>query len=327
MSKEKIFRSLEVKNFKSIKHLKIPCKKVNLFIGKPNTGKSNILESIGIFSLPYGRQISNIIRFENMSNLFYDQEISQKIEVKADSLTCWISFEEGKFKSEACESRGRDKDIIFKFDVDFNGNGSFSWRKESKVKFYRFKVLKEFPSQKAPFLLPPYGENLLFLLLTNKELKKFVSTIFKEYGFRVVLKPHESKIEIQKEIDQIIVSYPYSITSETLQRTLFYLLAVETNKDSVLIFEEPESHSFPYYTKYLAERIGLDDTNQFFISTHNPYFLLSLLEKGKKEDIAVFITYFQNYQTQVRKVTEEEIEKIIDGEIDPFFDVERFLEE
>ena len=46
-----MIKTLEIKNFKSIKHLQLDCKRVNLFIGKPNTGKSNILESAGLFSL------------------------------------------------------------------------------------------------------------------------------------------------------------------------------------------------------------------------------------------------------------------------------------
>jgi hypothetical protein len=48
-----MIKTLEIKNFKSIKHLKLDCKRVNVFIGKPNTGKSNLLESVGIFSLPF----------------------------------------------------------------------------------------------------------------------------------------------------------------------------------------------------------------------------------------------------------------------------------
>lgn len=77
-----MIKNLEVKNFKSLKHLKLDCKKVNLFIGKPNTGKSNILESVGIFSFPY-EHLRKFVRFENMTNLFYDQNLEEKIEIKA----------------------------------------------------------------------------------------------------------------------------------------------------------------------------------------------------------------------------------------------------
>jgi AAA15 family ATPase/GTPase len=38
---------LSIANFKSIRQLDIDCKKVNLFIGEPNTGRSNILETLG----------------------------------------------------------------------------------------------------------------------------------------------------------------------------------------------------------------------------------------------------------------------------------------
>ena len=36
--------NIEIKNFKSIRHQKIEgCKRINVFIGYPNVGKSNIL--------------------------------------------------------------------------------------------------------------------------------------------------------------------------------------------------------------------------------------------------------------------------------------------
>ena len=60
---------LEIENFKSVKHIELDCKRINIFIGEPNTGKSNILESLGIFSIPYG-EIRDFVRFESLSNLF-----------------------------------------------------------------------------------------------------------------------------------------------------------------------------------------------------------------------------------------------------------------
>jgi AAA15 family ATPase/GTPase len=113
--------------------------------------------------------------------------------------------------------------------------------------------------------------------------------------------------------------------SDTLQRTIFHLFAILSNKDSFLVFEEPESHAFPYYTKYLAETIALDEkNNQYFVSTHNPYLLLPVLEKAPKEDVAVFITYFKDYQTKIKPLSAGEIEEIM--EIDIFSNLDRFLE-
>ena len=106
----------------------------------------------------------------------------------------------------------------------------------------------------------------------------------------------------------------------------FYSTAIESNKDSLLIFEEPESHTYPFYTKYLAETIALDKSNQYFISTHNPYFLLSVLEKSPRDEIGIFITYFKNYQTRIVTLNEKELTEVLDMGIDLFFNIERFLE-
>lgn len=73
-------------------------------------------------------------------------------------------------------------------------------------------------------------------------------------------------MEIQKELEDIIFAFPYSLASETLQRLVFYLAAIHSNRESILTFEEPEAHAFPYYTKYLAERIALDDSENHISS-------------------------------------------------------------
>jgi AAA15 family ATPase/GTPase len=45
---------LEIKNFKSIRDLTLTgFRRINLFIGRPNVGKSNLLEALGIFSVEY----------------------------------------------------------------------------------------------------------------------------------------------------------------------------------------------------------------------------------------------------------------------------------
>ena len=134
------------------------------------------------------------------------------------------------------------------------------------------------------------------------------------------------RIEILKEFEDIIVSYPYQLSSDTLRRIIFYMAAILSNKDSVLIFEEPESHAFPYYTKYLAELIALDERkNQYFMSTHNPYFLLPLLEKCPKDEVAVSITDYEDYETKVRPLTDDQIKELT--EIDIFSNLESFLED
>ena len=150
--------------------------------------------------------------------------------------------------------------------------------------------------------------------------------IVKEFGFKLVFELPGAKIKLQKEIDDVIILHPYFLLSDTLQRIIFYTVAIETNQNSTLIFEEPESNAFPFYTKELAEKIADDRSNQYFMSTHNPYFLIPLISKAPKNEIGVFITYFEDYQTKVKSLNQKEIEEVLALETDIFFNLDRFLE-
>jgi AAA15 family ATPase/GTPase len=324
-----VIKNLEIENFKSMKHLKLECKRINLFIGKPNTGKSNILETIALPSHIYhGADIHNFIRFENMTDLFYDHILENNIKILFDEKTIEMAFMNGSFLINYINERGeRTNDILH-----YNYQGSrtlrhlyFDFKDFHQFKFYRFAVKSDFPNQLSEFLNPPDGDNLLAVVLVRKDLRTILKQIFDGFGLTLVFEPHEGKIRVQKQLEDIVISFPYSLVSETLQRLVFYLAAIYSNKDSVLAFEEPEAHAFPYYTKYLAETIAHNkNNNQYFVSTHNPYFLLSMLEKTPKDEVAVFYTKLEDYQTKVKALTEEQISEILGKGIDVFFDLERF---
>jgi len=321
-----VIKNLGIRNFKSIKDLKLECRRINLFIGEPNTGKSNILETLGLAShVNYGK-LTEFVRLEIMPNLFYDENLEEDITINFDDRALEVKFEKvglfvGTYKQADIS------ETIFSYDYDISGSASHN-PYLGTFKFYRFKVQKFFSSKEPSFLLPPCGVNFLAILVTRKELRKLVKEIFERYGLRVVLKPQENKIEVQKEVEDTLFSYPYSLVSDTLQRIIFHLVAIESNTNSVMVFEEPEAHAFPYYTKVLAEQIALDSKeNQYFISTHNPYILLSILEKSPRNDVAVFLTYFEDYQTKVMPLSENGKKEILEAEAGVFFDLERLLKD
>jgi hypothetical protein len=323
---------LKISNFKSIKSLDLDCRKINIFIGEPNTGKSNILEAIGLVShLRYG-DLSNFVRFENIIDLFYDHDIAKPISVEFDSEKLKIFYRKGLFEGELINPSNQAKVAeLFSYSQQGGWSSKNYPNKMSAAtvfKFYRFKKLSVFKAETSDdFLAPSDGKNLLQIILTNKDLRKIISELFKKFGYKIVLKQAEGKIEVQKETDDIIVSIPYALSSETLQRMTFYLAAIYSNKDSVIGFEEPEAHAFPYYMKYLAERIGLDSSNnQYFIATHNPYFLTSIMEKTPKNEIGTFVTYFEDYQTKVKALSGEEIESALSMGSDVFFNIDQFLQ-
>ena len=100
---EHFIEHIEIRNFKSIWELNISrLKRINLFIGRPNVGKSNILEALSLFSLPYvwegSKKLTDLVRLENSLEIFWDGEhkndilIQCKISKDDTRLDCIISF-------------------------------------------------------------------------------------------------------------------------------------------------------------------------------------------------------------------------------------------
>ena len=164
------------------------------------------------------------------------------------------------------------------------------------------------------------------VLADNRELGKIVSSPFASNGLRLLLRPHENRIDVARNLDDLVVTaFPYSTVSDTLQMSTFYTAVLETNKNSVIVLEEPETHSFPEETRLLGERIALDENgNQYFIVTHNPYFLMPLFSKARKEDLAINIVYVEDYKTKVRPLKDEEFSELF--ELDIFANLSRYVE-
>lgn len=86
-----IIKNIHIENFKSAKNVELTdCKRINLLIGKPNVGKSNLLEALSLFCLPFLRylkkkDLQQFIRVENISELFCNGNIENEIKIQADN--------------------------------------------------------------------------------------------------------------------------------------------------------------------------------------------------------------------------------------------------
>lgn len=87
-----MIENIEISNFKSIKNLSLKCRKINLFIGKPNVGKSNILESLTLF----GNINAKEVRYESARNFFYDQDIENYIQINIDDFCHIVRFDKNE---------------------------------------------------------------------------------------------------------------------------------------------------------------------------------------------------------------------------------------
>jgi len=313
-----LIKNLRVENFKSIKKLELDCRRANIFIGKPGTGKSNILETVGLLShCYYGGSIKEFVRLESMPDLFFEGEIAENVRIEFDQNGLEMKYEKGNFRGN---KKGTGE---WCFIYDREGRGSQAPAEEfSAFKFYRFRPDLDFSPGPGEFPLPPFGRNLPEILRTHGELRERMEHIFGEFHQEAFVRKLEDAIEFGRRKTGIAIIHPYRLASETIRELIFYLAIVKTCKDSIIAFEEPEARSFPYYTKYLAELIAADENNQYFISTHNPYFLSSMIEKSPKENIAIFLTYYEGFQTKVKLLSQKEMEKVLDLGSDVFFNIE-----
>jgi AAA15 family ATPase/GTPase len=331
-------KDLSISNYKSIRHLDLLCKKLNVFIGEPNSGKSNIIEALSLLAqgVLTKDNFKDVIRFKTIGDLFFDSNINKSISVKTDILNGTLSYSKtddgnlhNQFKFILSDPTNINKERSNNSDIYISHDGSIgNYVHNIKMDFlyYAYKRLSNFEQHYLPHLAPPYGNNLPGILLANPELRKWVSDFFKSKGFKIGLKPTENEIYITKVIDEVDYSYPYLSISETLQRVIFYMMAMESNKNKILLLDEPDSNTFPFYTKFLGERMALDETNQFFVTTHNPYLLLNLIEKSSFDNINVCVVQMKKYETVLTVLNENQISQVLDFNSDVFLNLDKLTE-
>ena len=327
-----MINELEIHNFKSIKDLTLPCKRFNIFIGEPNTGKSNILEALGLLSFIRVRQyqpdakLDGFVRYERLSNLFYDDRVSEGLSVRCDEAVLNVEGSDGNFRGKYDGPYGTIAEIYGDGQTItevINHKGAWS----PSIKFYRRPAVEGFIESTYGSLLPPNGANLPSLLLGSKTFRKQMNLAFVAQGLRLSLPKQGNKIELLQSHDDVISCYPYKLASESQQRLVFYTAAIDTNGGAALLFEEPETHSFPDDIHYLAEVIERDENgNQYFVTTHSPYFLLTLLHKTPADQILLHLVYSSKHQTRVRSLQPDDLNELREWGGDIFANLGWFLE-
>ena len=341
---------ITISNFKSIRGLKMEgLSRINLLVGKPNVGKSNILEALGIFSLPYlkyysKKKISNFIRFENKNEIFFDGKNENPISLKSN-IGEYIVSTEGYINQPAPHGQNTRLHLlesylgtlIFKikianldYSVSVGNKGEIEFTGNIKegdipVKLYLFKQHNNSSKDKRNYLLPPSGVNLMDIIQNIPNLKNEIVNLFEEYNLNLLFDRADENLRITKPPQKgEIFSIPYHSIADTLQRVIFHKTAIASNRNSVLIFEEPEAHAFPPYISHITQEIIDSKSNQFIFSTHSPYVLNDFLENARDE-LSIFMVDYKNGETVANKLTKEDLDDIYGYGIDLFTNYETFL--
>jgi AAA15 family ATPase/GTPase len=347
------FSNIKIENFKSLRSVEInDCKRINLFIGRPNVGKSNILEALSLFSLSHSRlnapqswgaSLQGFIRAENQNELFYNGGQNENLtsSVMTDLISATISFSSNEGFIIKIENKESSELIELKENFKSYENTALKHHKPyerayKKVKKYifnnnKFQISSRYSSfSKYNFLRPPFGGNLMKVIESLPDLAKDCERFFSEYGLQMVFDQSSASLRLMKTLkkngDSIskIILYPYSSIADTLQRIIFYKAAIASNENSILLFEEPEAHAFPPYISHITQEMIDSKTNQFFVTTHSPFVLNDLLENAR-EDLSVFIVDWKDGETTVKRLTDNELYEAYQYGIDFFTNIETFI--
>jgi hypothetical protein len=314
------FENIKIENFKSLRNVELKdCSRINLFIGKPNVGKSNILEALGLFT-DEGHSLKRLVRHHEKHELFFNGKTDKTISIKAD-------FWQRNFYYNMIQGFCSDEvfDIPDDFDDDFFDNP----RGDIHVIQYTFGLY--YPCldfiDKMPDYLAPTGRNLFQILQNNPTILAECQSLFKTYNLDLLLEELNNGVQIQiRHIgkDSYGIRIPYESISKTLQRVLFYKVAILSNNQTILLFDEPETHCFPPSMVHITQEIIHSKTNQFFITTHSQFVLNDFLENAR-EDLAVYLVDWQDNETIVKRLSDADLYQIYQYGVDLFFNIETFI--
>lgn len=332
-------KNIEIKNFKSIRHQVIDgCKRVNVFIGYPNVGKSNILEALSLFSIDQNTDFSSLIRMENYTTLFFNGNIEHSASVVVNEKFEYSTrFVNGKVGFNYKVNSGREElvdSVLRRFELSENRIDGFvqspQYNRMTPFAIKKYEFLKSAHSNQGSFssLNHPFGTNIFDIISSNDLLRKDVADLFKEYNLKFSFDKSARAFKILKTVGDDIFLIPYSMIADTLQRLIFYKAAIVSNKNSVLLFEEPEAHMFPpYISKFTSEVIYNENGNQFFINTHSPFVVNDFMENLKREELSIYVVWYKKEtgETLTRRLNDKEIHEIYQYGTDLFLNLENYL--
>ena len=351
---------IEIKNFKSIRHQKIEgCKRINVFIGYPNVGKSNILEALSLFGLLEGCdgnkiELKDLVRFHYLSQLFFNGDITSDIEIvindffvteiKHLEVGCSLRiFSKEKEKSTIAPivpgSDEKKGDIVllsahlndpFQIELSKSSATQTVWAKQiEQVKRYSFSPSPVGKTKASlNYLSIPSGDNISKVIFSLPDLKKAIIELLKSDGLSIANSsaPNLNLIKTLPDGSHFILEY--EMVADTLQRLIFHKTAILSNQNSVLLFEEPEAHMFaPYISKFVNDILYDKNNNQFFLTTHSPIVLNDLMDNLEKEELAIYIVSYEKEtgETKIDRMTEQDMHDAYQFGNDFFMNIDQFI--
>ena len=205
-----------IRNFKSIRQISMgDCARINLIIGKSNTGKSNILEALSLFSLPFlkenpKKKITGMIRCENLPELFHFGNTKDPILSVIGSSTCVVKFNQDETISVETNEGIKPQ----KYQVDKNLKLRLD-RKEFEypaIKRYIFPEKAIPGKRRVNYPIPPNGLHQINPESSKSETERRINF------FRTVISSNTDSILVLEEPDaHCFLPFTTQITQEMIR--------------------------------------------------------------------------------------------------------------
>ncbi len=325
---------LKIRNYKSVSVLDLDCKRYNVFIGDTSSGKSNIIEALTLLSqgvIVHDRTMrahafdKRVIRYERLSELFTNADLRLSINVEADAAHFVGNFDRADemMKFQYTDLEGKQG----RYDLSLTGEQkSFTGKSlDTLIRRYQYDPTVVLGPSIYTHLAPTDGSNLSAVLLNDPDLLNEVDEIMSAKDIYISIDRDTYRISQRVDITRnVSVHLSWATISETIKRYVFLYTAIRTNKEAVLLFDEPEQNTFPFYTKHIAEIMARETSNQYFITTHNQYLLQSIIEKAPTDEVQVIATYRKDGATRTRIVPIPEVQEMM--EYDLFLNLDRLVD-
>jgi hypothetical protein len=278
-------QGIEIVRYKNLKNVTVDLKRVNIFIGEPGSGKSAILETFALWHLFLARQMLSdtlVLKVKDWGALNGTRVIYRD----SDGLMELKVSDSGKFY---LVEYGKDPVALLRKDrLSIIWVGGDEELMRPRLVYYKFdEPVIELVN--IDYVVPPFGYNMNYLLRKNRVLRG----IAKNYGY----------------------AGSYEALPDPVRRYLFYLAITMTSRNMSIAIDDATCEYQPF-SKLIAEQIADDGENQYFISTYDDVFLVSLVEKAPKDELTIYLV-------KDNTVIPADPEKVLDFAGDVFFNLDK----
>jgi len=348
-----MFMKIKIQNFKSIENIDIEPTRINILIGKANSGKSNILEALHLYGIlstlstvlslkgisfslyqlsSLSEQMLSVIRQERKyRDLFPFGDTSKKIRIEFEKESVEIEFEKESLLVNSSFSIPITVDTnlsdLREKCKNFSTHFTFYSERVFNAEKYESWVWDPIP----PFLLPS-EENLSLVLGRYASIVKLLADKLENlFNLKFVYDFSSRKIFIESGGVNI---WP-KLISDGVKRFIYFFAAIHSQKwfgkeyktRPFVMLEEPEVRLHPEVISELVKSIIETKECNFIISTHNPYLLSYFVDADiKKDELKVFGVYKKKEFTKIKEIELEKAAEKLMGSYDMIENVYELIE-